>query len=66
MSLFSLKGVHYSPYYTYAYIAPTIRFLLISGVIPPPLSMKGTSYWFVLSAFLIGFLYVLHDSSLVQ
>ena len=43
ISLSSLSGVHYSPYYTWAYIAPTIRFLLISGVIPPPLNMYGTS-----------------------
>ena len=37
ISLSSLNGVHYRPYCTWAYIAPTIRFLLISGVIPPPL-----------------------------
>ena len=45
-----LSGVFIRPYYVYAYIAPTIRFLLIPGVMPPPLSMNGTSYAFVFSA----------------
>ena len=47
-SLFS--GVFMSPYYTYAYIAPTIKFLLMFGVIPPPLSMNGTIWALVFSA----------------
>ena len=50
ISLFSLNGVHCNPYWTCACIAPTIRFLLMSGVIPLPLNMNGTSCWFVLSA----------------
>ena len=36
-------GVFISPYYVCACIAPTIKFLLIPGVIPPPLIMNGTS-----------------------
>ena len=44
------SGVFIRPYYVYAYIAPTMRFLLIFGVMPPPLSMKGTSCAFVFSA----------------
>ena len=38
------------PYCVYACIAPTMRFLLMFGVMPPPLSMKGTSWAFVFSA----------------
>ena len=37
------NGVFISPYYVYAYIAPTIKFLDIPGVIPPPLILNGTS-----------------------
>ena len=44
------RGVFISPYYVCACMAPTIRFLLIPGVMPPPLSMNGTSYAFVFSA----------------
>ena len=47
----SLNGVFIRPYSTCAYIAPIIKFLLIFGVIPPPLSMNGTSCALVLSAF---------------
>ena len=35
----------------------------MSGVIPPPLSMNGTSYVFVLSAFLVGIPCVLRGLS---
>ena len=49
-------GVFISPYYTCAYIAPTIRFLLIAGVTPPPLNMNGTSCAFVFSA-LVSYLF---------
>ena len=44
-------GVFIRPYCVYSYIAPTIKFLLIPGVIPPPLNINGTSYAFVFSAF---------------
>ena len=44
------SGVFCSPYSVCAYIAPIMRFLLIFGVIPPPLNMNGTSYAFVFSA----------------
>ena len=50
MAFSSFSGVFTSPYYTYAYMAPTIRFLLMFGVIPPPLNMYGTSYALVFSA----------------
>ena len=43
MAFSSFRGVFTSPYYTYAYMAPTIRFLLMFGVITPPLNMYGTS-----------------------
>ena len=45
-SFSSLSGVFIKPYCTYACMAPMIKFLLMSGVIPPPLSIKGTSYVF--------------------
>ena len=47
------RGVFTSPYWVQACIAPTIRFLLIPGVMPPPRNMNGTSYAFVCSAFSI-------------
>ena len=38
-----LSGVFISPYSDYAYITPMMRFLLIFGVMPPPLSINGTN-----------------------
>ena len=50
-SAFSLtSGVFIKPYYTCAYIAPTIKFLLMVGVTPPPLIMNGISCAFIFSA----------------
>ena len=50
IGLSSFSGVHIKPYYTYAYIAPTIKFLLIFGVTPPPLNINGISNAFSFSA----------------
>ena len=61
-----LSGVFISPYYVYAYIAPTIRFLLIPIVMPPPLSMNGTSYAFVFQLWPIVFLGVSHVLGFVE
>ena len=43
----SANEVFLSPYSTCAYMAPTIKFLLIDGEIPIPRSIKGTSWMFV-------------------
>ena len=43
MGLTCPSGVLTSPYWVWAYMAPTIRFLLIPGVIPPPRNINGTS-----------------------
>ena len=52
IALSLLSGVLISPYCTYACIAPTMRFLLMFGVMPPPLSINGTNCAFVFSAFI--------------
>ena len=64
ISFSSLRGVHISPYWTYACMAPTIKFFDMHGVIPPPLSRYGTSCRFVFSAFLVGWLYEHYVSGL--
>ena len=56
MGLSLFNGVSISLYWTYAGLAPTMRFLLMFGVIPPPLSMNGTSCAFVFSA-LVSYLF---------
>ena len=53
MGLACPSGVLTRPYWVWAYMAPTIRFLLIPGVMPPPRNMNGTSWAFVCSAFSI-------------